>query len=234
MNLFQKIIYRILSLKEKSLRARLDGHLKTSGVNSTSKTIMSSNVTLTLNTETTKNVAIVKDSIEKIVSSANCEPLRLLAFVESKGTKVYKNSFADKILSVLQEEEGLICPQSGLSAIYLSIMILGKFSLKTEPMFVMREGEIDPFFMVHQFYKWYSLINNLPGYDEKSQKLFKKYFYYDADADLSNLKLDEIVGLQEAVARDKEATSYALELAKAKEGSRKVLEKISNEGSAEV
>ena len=55
MNILQKIIYSILELQEKRLRVRLDEHLKTSATNSTSKTVLSSNVTMTLNTQTEKN-----------------------------------------------------------------------------------------------------------------------------------------------------------------------------------
>ena len=99
---------------------------------------------------------------------------------------------------------------------------------------VMRNGEIEPFYMIHQFYKWYSLINNLPGFDFNSQKLFKKYLYLKDSQGLENLKLDEMLGLQEAIARDQEATTYALELARQKQGSRKVLDKIKNDGQATI
>ena len=88
--------------------------------------------------------------------------------------------------------------------------------------------------MLHQFYKWYSLINNLPGFDFNSQKLFKKYLYLKDSQGLENLKLDEMLGLQEAIARDQEATTYALELARQKQGGRKVLDKIKNDGQATI
>lgn len=234
MNLLQKIVYKLLSLKEKSLKLKLEKHLKTSANNSTSKTAMLNNVTMTLNTETKKNVALVKESVDKIVKASEYHPHKLLAFIESKGTKVYKLQFADKILEVLNEEEGLICPQNGFKAFSLAVLTNSGLKLKTPAMFVMREGEIEPFYMVQQFYKWYALTQNLAGYDEKSQGLFKKYLYSKTEINFDNLKLDEIVGLQEAIARDREATDYALELAKAKDGSKNVLNKIQNEGSAEV
>ena len=97
----------------------------------------------------------------------------------------------------------------------------------------MRDGIIDPFYMVHQFYKWYALKNNLPGFDYFSQKIFKIYLNSDGSG-LENLTLSEITGLKEAIARDQEATDFALKLAKQKEGSKKVLDKMKNDGGANI
>lgn len=70
----------------------------------------------------------------------------------------------------------------------------------------------------------------LPGFDFMSQKIFKIYLNSDG-AILSNLTLDEMTGLKEAIARDQEATTFALDLAKQKEGSKKVLEKMQDGGA---
>ena len=43
-----------------------------------------------------------------------------------------------------------------------------------------------------------------------------------------------MVGLKEAINRDQEATNFALEIAKSKEGSKKVLDKMKNDGGANV
>ena len=142
MNILQKIIYSILELQEKRLRVRLDEHLKTSATNSTSKTVLSSNVTMTLNTQTEKNKELVKKNVEDIVKAANLDPEKLLAYIQSKGTKVCKIDNADKILALINEEEGLVCEQKGLEALYLNIMTNSGFSLISKPMFVMINGEI--------------------------------------------------------------------------------------------
>ncbi len=234
MNIVQKLIYAILTAKEKSLTNRLDKHFKRTAINSTSKTIISGNATITLNAQTEKNKELVRKNVEEIVKAANLDPEKLLAFISSKGTKICKIENADKILALIKEEEGLICELKGINALYLNIMTNSGFSLNSKPMFVMRDGLIEPFYMVHQFYKWYALQNKLPGFDYHSQQLFKKYMYANNTEGFENLKLDEMLGLQEAIARDKEATAYALELAKAKEGSRKVLDKIKNDGSANI
>ena len=233
MNMFQKIVYFLLQMQEKALTKKLDKHLKASSSNSTSKTVLSTGVTMTLKAETEKNIELVKKNVSDIVQSCNNDPDKLLAYVESKGTKIVKLDNADNLLAVIKEEEGLITELQGIEALYINTITNSGFSFKSKPMFVMRNGNIDPYYMTHQFYKWYALEMKLPGYDFLSQKLFKIYLNSD-EAILSNLNLDEMIGLKEAINRDQEATNFALEIAKAKEGSKKVLDKMKNDGGANI
>lgn len=230
MNILQKIVYYFLEKQEKALTKRLSRHLKTSSSNSTSKTVVSKGVTMTLNAETERNKDLVLKNVSDIIKGCNSDISKLLAFIESKGTKVIRLENADKILSVIKEEEGLITPLEGIEALYINTVTHSGFSLKSKPMFVMRNGQIDPYYMAHQFYKWYALQMKLPGFDFMSQKIFKIYLNSDG-AILSNLTLDEMTGLKEAIARDQEATTFALDLAKQKEGSKKVLEKMQDGGA---
>lgn len=233
MNIFQQIIYFFLEKQEKALSKKLSKHLKISSSNKTSKTIVSKDVTVTFNAETEKNKELVKKNVEDIVKSCNNDPSKLLAFIESKGTKVIKIDNADKILSVIKEEEGLITQLEGIEALYINIITNSGFSFKSKPMFIMRNGQIDPYYMAHQFYKWYALKMGLPGFDFMSQKIFKISLNSNG-AVFSNLNLDEMTGLKEAIARDQEATSFALDLAKSKEGSKNVIDKIKNDGGANI
>lgn len=230
MNILQKIVYYFLEKQEKALTKRLSRHLRTSSSNSTSKTVVSKGVTMTLNAETERNKDLVLKNVSDIIKGCNSDISKLLAFIESKGTKVIRLENADKILSVIKEEEGLITPLEGIEALYINTVTHSGFSLKSKPMFVMRNGQIDPYYMAHQFYKWYALQMKLPGFDFMSQKIFKIYLNSDG-AILPNLTLDEMTGLKEAIARDQEATTFALDLAKQKEGSKKVLEKMQDGGA---
>ena len=233
MNFFQKIVYFFLEQQEKALSKKLRRHLKVSSTNSTSKTVLSKGVTMTLSAETEKKKELVKQNVSDIVKGCNNDPAKLLAYIETKGTKVIKLDNADKVLSVINEEEGLITALEGIEALYINIVTETGFSFKSKPMFIMRNGEIDPYYMIHQFYKWYSLYMGLPGFDFMSQKLFKIALNSDPSM-LSNLNLDEMTGLKEAIARDSEATSFALELAKSKDGAKNVFEKIKNDGGANI
>lgn len=233
MNIFQQIIYFFLEKQEKALSKKLSKHLKNSSSNKTSKTIVSKDVTVTFNAETEKSKELVKKNVTDIIKSCNNDPTKLLAFIESKGTKVIKIENADKILSVIKEEEGLITELEGIEALYINIITNSGFSFKSKPMFIMRNGQIDAYYMAHQFYKWYALNMGLPGFDFMSQKIFKISLNSNG-AVFSNLNLDEMTGLKEAIARDQEATSFALELAKSKEGSKNVIDKIKNDGGANI
>ena len=231
MNIFQRIIYFFLEKQEKALTKKLSRHLKTSSSNSTSKTVVSKGVTMTLSAETEKNKDLVLKNVSDIIKSCNNDITKLLSYIESKGTKVIRLENADKILAVIKEEEGLITSLEGIEALYINIITNSGFSLKSKPMFIMRNGQIDPYYMAHQFYKWYALQMKLPGFDFMSQKIFKIYLNSDG-AILSNLTLDEMTGLKEAIARDQEATTFALDLAKQKDGSKKVLEKMQDGGAS--
>lgn len=233
MNIFQQIVYFLLEKQEKALSKKLSKHLKISSSNKTSKTIVSKDVTVTFNAETEKSKELVKKNVTDIIKSCNNDPAKLLAFVESKGTKVIKIDNADKVLSIIKEEEGLITELEGIEALYINIITNSGFSFRSKPMFIMRNGQIDPYYMAHQFYKWYALNMGLPGFDFMSQKIFKISLNSNG-AVFSNLNLDEMTGLKEAIARDQEATSFALELAKSKEGSKNVIDKIKNNGGANI
>ena len=233
MNIFQQIIYFFLEKQEKALSKKLSKHLKNSSSNKTTKTIVSKDVTVTFNAETEKSKELVKKNVTDIIRSCNNDPTKLLNFIESKGTKVIKIDNADKILAVIKEEEGLITELEGIEALYINIITNSGFSFRSKPMFIMRNGQIDPYYMAHQFYKWYALKMGLPGFDFMSQKIFKISLNSNG-AVFSNLNLDEMTGLKEAIARDQEATSFALELAKSKEGSKNVIDKIKNDGGANI
>lgn len=232
MNLFEKFVYNFLQFKERALRKKLEKYLKNSSTNLTSKRFFSSNATVTLTAETEKNIELVKKNVDDIVKSCPNNPVKLLNYVESKGTKVIKLNKADKILAVINEEEGLITPLEGLEALYINIITGSGLSFRSKPFFIMREGNIDYYFMIHQFYKWYALKMGLPGFDYLSQKIFKIFLNSDGSL-LSNLSLDEMTGLKEALNRDKEAAEFAISLAREKEGAQNVIKKI-KKGGAEI
>ena len=234
MNILKNILYYFLKIQEKQLSVRLDKHLKTSSSNKTSKTILSSNVTVTLNAQTEKNKELVLNTVKEIVSGVKNNPNLLLEYIKTHNTKVIKLPNADKILALINEDEGLVCELKGWEALYINILTDNGFSFSSEPMFLLREGEIDAYYMLHQFYKWFSLYRGLPGFDYKSQKLFRKYLNAADTKGLENLTLDEMTGLKEAIARDNEAIDFTVNYAKSIEGSKNILEKIKTDGGANI
>lgn len=232
-NLLKNILYYFLSIQEKALTIRLDKSLKRSYSNKTSKTVISSTEHMTLSTETLKNKELVKKNVEDIIKNCKNNPYKLLEYIEASGTKVCRLSHADKVLQIIGEEEGLICELKGLKALYLNLCTDSGVSLKSKPVFVLREGNIEPLYMLHHFYKWYSLRMNLPGFDYNAQQNFKKYMKNINDKGIETLSVNDILDLQEAIARDKEATDFCLEFARNTEGAKNVIKKIS-EGGADI
>lgn len=234
MNIFKKIFYFLLKLQEKQLEKRLDKHLQTSSANMTSKTILASNVTITLTSETEKNKELVLNTVRELVSGTKGNPDLLIEYIKTHGTKVVKLPNADKILAFINEEEGLIGELRGWKAFYLNILTDNGCSFKSKPMFILRNEGVDPYYILHQFYKWFSFYKGLPGFDYESQQLFKKYLNSNDSKGIENLTLGEMTGLKEAIARDNEATDFTINYAKSIEGSKNVLDKMKNDGGASI
>lgn len=223
----------MLLLQDKALSYRLNKSLKHTYKNKTSKTILSATEHMTLTSETEKNKELVKKNVEDIVKNCGGNPDKLLEYVTAAGTQVCKINNADKILKVIGEDEGLITELKGLKALYLNLFINAGFSFRTKPVFVINDKEIEPLYILHQFYKWYALKLNLPGFDYKTQQNFKKYIKKVNDASLNRLSMEDTLALTEAVARDQEATDFALSFAKQTEGAKKIRQKMS-EGGANI
>ncbi len=235
MNDFIKNIkYFILSLKEKSLLRKLKDSTRQSYTNNDTKNVMIKGASLTINSKTLQTIAQVKENVTSIIQKTNGEPDALIDYIKAAKTPVYKIKNADKILNFINEEEGLITEKEGFDALILSVSTGQGIKFKTAPMFVMREGIIEKYYMLHHFYCWYSLKSGLPGFDYKSRKMFKQYLVNGSDDFTAKLSMAQILSLQEAIARDQEATAYVLEYTKQIEGSQNVMDKIKNEGSANI
>lgn len=234
-NIFKDIKYFFLAMKEKNLQKRLQKTTKRSFTNKTSKQIFGAAGNVTLNSETEKKIQLVKTNVSAIVKKTNCNPDELLNYMKAANTPVYKINQADKFLSFIKEEEGLIYEKEGFEAIYLSVITGQGIKFKTAPMVILREGIIDKYYMLHHFYRWYSLKSDLPGFDYRIQKKFKSFLMAeDVDKFVKTFNLEDIISIKEAIARDQEATEFVLNYTKEIDGSKNVIEKIKNDGGANI
>ncbi len=233
-NFIKDIKYFLLSLKEKSLLNKLKNSTKKSYTNNDTKNVMIKGASLTINSKTLQTIAQVKENVTSIVAKTNCEPKALLDYVKAANTPVYFLNNADKLLAVIKDEEGLITEKKGFDALYLSLILGLGLKFKTEPMFVVRNGEIEKCYILHHFYCWYSLKSGLPGFDYESRKRFKQYLVDGSDEFTKRLSMAEILSLQEAIARDQEASAYALEYINQIDGSKNVMDKLKNDGGANI
>lgn len=233
-NIFKELKYFFLSQQEKNLQKKLKTTTKRSFTNKTSKTIFGSAANVTLNTETQKLIELVRTNVSTIIRKVDCNPDELLNYVKAANTPVCKISNANKFLALIHEEEGLIYEQKGLIALYLSLITGQGIKFKTPPMFVLRDGEIDKYYMLHHFYRWYSIKSNLPGFDYSIQKKFKQFLFDNSDEAIKKYTMEDIIALKEAIARDQEATEFVLQYTKEIEGSKNVMDKIKNDGGANI
>lgn len=234
----QKVLYSFFAFQEKTLRKKLRRNFKTTYSNSTSKRVFGNAASLVLTSETEKNKIKLDNSIKTILKKYQNDPDKLLEFVEKNGTKVYKIPFANKILSIIGYEEGFVGKTTGFKALYLNCIIPMlakeniKFSFKTEPMFILRNLQLDKYCMIQQFHKWYAMKLNLPGFDSESQNNFQKFLNSNDDENIKLLSVEEILGLKEAIARDVEAINFIVDLAKSTSGSKNALKKMTTGGAS--
>lgn len=232
MNFVQKFVYMLLALKERGLRLRLDKHLRTSATNSTSKTVIAGNCSLTLNTETNKNIELVKQNMRDIVKNSNFTAEFLLDMIKKKDVKIVYLKDAYKLLALLNAEEGLILERKGFEALMLNILAGNGFGFSTKPMFILEKGCKDFYFLLFHFYKMHSYFQKLPGLDYNSQSLFRIYSRNPENCDLTQLGFEEMTALKEAIARDNEASDFVIEIAKQKDGAKNALSKIKDGGAS--
>lgn len=239
-NFVEKIISHILERRRLKLLMTLDKLRTTSYVSGSKKTHFDGNVTLTFSAEAQKTSEMIDEQVRTIVIPCLSQPEKLLEFVAEQGTKVYRFSFANKILNIFKEEDGFIAPFCGGKAFLLNFLVVLfmekklSFSFKTKPMFVLGNGDLNIYFLLHQFHKWYAYKSGLAGFDEKAQSLFKMNLSPANDEQMKNLSVENILALKEAIARDAAASDFVIKLSKEFEGAKNALNKIKNDGGAQV
>ena len=235
---FARVINYILEKRRNRLEKTLEKLKPKVNKNSTSKTLVTASEIISLTGQTEQVLNSLDDEVKNIVKVCLNNPYKLLEYISEHYTPVYKIPFANKILAFVGEEEGFLVPTTGLKALYLSFftnLLSGgkiRLSFKTSEMFVLRDMEINVYYMLHQFHKWYAFKQNLPGYDEKAQQLFKENLNNLDDG--NDLTIDEILALKDAIARDAQAAEFVIKLAKESDGAKKAINKIKNDGGAEI
>lgn len=92
------------------------------------------------------------------------------------------------------------------------MLLFKKIGFKTEPIFLLDEGQLDQYAMIHQFYKWYAMKINMPGFDPTAQENFRKFVDEKSYLNLNNLSVEDIMALKEAIARDVDAIDFVQKL----------------------
>jgi hypothetical protein len=109
-----------------------------------------------------------------------------------------------------------------------------KFAIKTEPMFILRDGEINKFYFLHHFYRWFSMKSGLSGFEYDVQKKFKKSLLDKTRTEIKSFSIEDILAIKEAVARDQEATDFVLKYNNEIGSSQKIIENSQKEQKSET
>ena len=153
---------------------------------------------------------------------------------EAHNTPVYQIKNSEKVLKKIHEREGLITERTGLNALLINLVTTKTFSLKSPTMIVVEAGELDVYELMHALHKWVALKNGLAGLDEKSQKLLRRFDSEKDDNIIGRLSLTDIDKVRSAIARDVQSINFVVKYSKEHAGAKKALEKMKNEGGANI
>ncbi len=227
--ILKETVYTILALKEKFAKKKKTKNEKN---NSTSKTVLNNGCSLNLSAKTEEAKARLENNVATLLKQFENMPEKVLLYIERNGTPVIRHKKASEVLDIIREEQGYLRELRGLKAFLLNLMVFKKLGFKTKPMFLLDEGKVDEYAMIHQFYKWYAMKVDMPGFDAKTQENFRKYIDEKSYLNMSNLDVDEIIALKEAIARDVDAITFTENIAKENEGSKKALKKMTDGGAS--
>jgi hypothetical protein len=226
MNLFKNIVLFVLSIQEKMLTSRLNKTLDVKNI-AKQKKYLNNGCFLNLDSIAENEKHKMEEELMLILKTANYEPTEVIKYIEVHGTKVY-SIIDEALLSYIKEDTGFIYPQKGLKALYLSLITQKSFKFKTDEMFIFTNKPVDKYNFIYHFYNWYAYKHNIERLDNESQKLLKKYLYSD---DITNLHLDDIYKLKNAIKQDKASIDFVIKLCQQYDGARNALEKIKDDGA---
>ncbi len=190
--------------------------------------------TLDLKKEEIENSEKVDKEVALILKNCRNNAEALIKVFEAHNTPVYQIKNSEKVLKKIHEREGLITERTGLNALLINLVTTKTFSLKSPTMIVVEAGEPDVYELMHALHKWVALKNGLAGLDEKSQKLLRRFDSEKDDNIIGRLSLTDIDKVRSAIARDVQSINFVVKYSKEHAGAKKALEKMKNEGGANI
>lgn len=203
---------------------------------SSNKRAMGANYTMEFSTELKKRKEEIEKQVKDIVVNYLKFPEQLIEHLKEYNIPVYRIGHAEKILSKFQEEEGFIVPLRGKKAFFFNnlLRLLDnkgiQIKFKTEPVFIFDVNDVEIYTVARALYKYYGFKNNLPGYDSKSQELYKITSHRKNNI-FKGLSPQDIFACKEAMTRDMESINFTISLSVEFENSKKAMKKISDDGA---
>lgn len=214
-----KSLIRILSeLKINKARKKKVDELISHGTSfetSKGKTIITSSETVSFSTNSNleKQVEEIKREVLEVHKRSGQNPEELLKFIQSQGVNVYRINNSNDVLNKVLEHSGFITEVYGAKAVYLNWVIRHSIGLSFKPSFVITKNkQTDYYSLLREFYLWYSMKKGLAGFEFEVQENFKLYMKDPDSTKIKKLKYNDMLKLQDAISRDKEATDFVIEL----------------------
>ena len=227
-----KIFDFIYKKQENKHKKRMEKLLK--GKVCGEKIITTNDATLSIKNELYNKDKANQEKIENIIEKYINQPEKFFDFIKGAKTPIYKIKNADKILARIGEQEGFILPKKGIKALYLNLILNKNFNFETSEMFVLRNGELNTYAFIYQFYNWYCYKMKLSGFEDDTQENFKHVFEICETDKINSLTYEEILNLKSAIKRDIEAIDFVKKMAQKFSMSKKSLEKIKQGQSIKV
>lgn len=230
-NLFKKTSLFLLKCQEQVITMQLSLFL-----NKNKKFLKHSSkgCSVVVNVKNQEKKEQLNNEIKQILKKYKNDSNLLIDYIIKHKTKVFKMSNAKKCLEILGEEPGLIPAYKGYQAFIFNLVVFKKISFKTDTMFILDDKNVDIYYLIQQFHRWYFMNHGFPGFDMKSQILLKQVNKGNEDSIIAKLKPNDIADLQNAIARDVESITFVEKYARETAGSKKALEKIKAGSGASI
>ena len=190
--------------------------------------------TLDLKKEDMRDSKKIDEETALILKKCKNNAEELISFFESHKTPVYKLKNYEILLKKIDEHEGLITERNGYKALYLNFITQKKIGFSTPTMIIIEGGESDIYMLIHALHKWVARKNGFSGLDEKSQTLLRRMDSGKEKNFIVKLSSKDIDKVRNAIARDVQAIDFVVKYSKEHAGVRNALEKMKNEGSANI
>lgn len=213
-SIFEKLKKIKLETQEKCLTLALKDSINPTYQQNFNKRHFSKGCSLDINAQAEEKITAVKQRAFELVNIYNKSSLGLLNYIEERGYKVIKNSYAKKILKLIEEKPGFIPEAKGIKALILNVVSGSELSLTSKPLFILEKDTIQITDILHDFYLWLAMDMGLPGFEPDTRKIFIKYFIKGEDSTLSKIQINQMLMLKQAVSRDKEAIEFVIEFEK--------------------
>ena len=209
--------------------------------NSTTKKAMNSSCTLNLSAETEKTKLKIHDELKPLVKKYINYPEKLKQYIRTQGIKVYTIKNADKLLDYINEKSGFITPRKGFNAFYINLLTgfmcerRIKLSLYSKELMIFDSSKKQIYEIIKALYKYNSYKKDMPGFDERAQKVFRTvYSKRNSSTLFENCSIDDIYACKEAIARDIDSINFSIEIAKEVENTKQAHNKLKAEKSTEI